>query len=505
MLYTVYQLRQIEQAAQTYLAPGELMRIAGQAAAVAALKLLNNSLLNKSEQSVLVFAGPGNNGGDALEAAVHLANAGHNVVVLHHPPRAAMSAERSRAFCQAEACAQLTWLPSDASLENSFSLVIDGLFGIGLKPETMPAVLQRQIEQINSLHRYHQHSFPVLALDVPSGLDADTGSLVSPVAIQATHTITFIADKPGLHTGNGRDYAGLVEVADLGIASHFFTSTDMQLNQIKLFAHLFHPRHQNSNKSSFGTVAVIGGATGMQGAAILSGRAALYSGAGRVVVGFIESPPPFDVLQPELMCRLAEQVSIEDKTVTVIGPGLGRAISSSEIVRHALQSAPILVMDADALYLMAQQPSLIALCQDRKALTTLLTPHPLEAARLLNCSLEEVQADRISAAKQLTQKYGAIIILKGSGSILAHPLGHIVINPTGNPALATAGTGDVLAGVCGALAAQHGNLWQSALAATWLHGAAADNLVAQGIGPVGLCAGELLVEIRQIINSKTQG
>lgn len=478
------------------------MRNAGQAAAQAALNLLSKRRQHV-EQSILVFAGPGDNGGDALEAAVHLANAGHDVVVLHHPPKSVMSPECHRAFYHAQACERLTWLPSDFSVENSFTLVIDGLFGIGLKQQPMSAVLQRQIEQINSLRCYHPHGFPILSLDVPSGLDADTGNLLATVAIQATHTITFIADKPGLHTGYGRDYAGLVQVADLSIAPHFFPHAEMQLNQMKLFAALFHPRHQNSNKSSFGTVAVVGGAIGMQGAAILSARAALYSGAGRVVVGFIESPPSFDVLQPELMCRLAEHVSIEDATVTVIGPGLGHASAGVELVRRALQSAPILVMDADALNLMAQQPSFVALCRQRKVLTTLLTPHPLEAARLLGCSLEDVQADRIAAAKKLVQKYGAIVILKGSGSILAHPLGHIVINTTGNAALATGGTGDVLAGVCGALAAQHSDLWQIALAATWLHGAAADNLVARGVGPVGLCAGELLVDIRKIINQNS--
>jgi hydroxyethylthiazole kinase-like uncharacterized protein yjeF len=202
------------------------------------------------------------------------------------------------------------------------------------------------------------------------------------------------------------------------------------------------------------------------------------------------------------MCRLAEQMQIEKATAVVIGPGLGQSSASIEMVRHALQSAPVLVMDADSLNLMAQQPELLALCLNRKALSTVLTPHPLEAARLLGCSVEEIQADRVAAAKKLAQKYAAFIILKGSGSILAHPIGQIVINPTGNAALATGGTGDVLAGVCGSLAAQHNNLWQAALAATWLHGAAADNLVDKNVGPVGLCAGELLVEIRKLLNSE---
>jgi hydroxyethylthiazole kinase-like uncharacterized protein yjeF len=495
MLYTIAQIRQIEQAALATLEPGTLMRIAGQAAAQTALKLLN-----KPNQSILVFAGPGNNGGDALEAAVHLANAEHNVFVLHHPPTSPMSPDTQQVFDLAQACTQITWLESGAFLENSFALVIDGLFGIGLKQQSMSAVLQRQIEEINILHCHT--SFPILALDVPSGLDADTGNLVSNVAIQASHTITFIGDKPGLHTGNGRDYAGKVEVADLGIAKRFYPASDIEQNHVGLFSDIFVPRRQNSNKASYGIVAIIGGALGMQGAAILAARAALYSGAGRVFAGFIESPPAFDALQPELMCRKAEQVSIQDATVTVIGPGLGQSSASLEMLRHTLQNAQMLVIDADALNLMAQHPELFARCNSRPALSTLLTPHPLEAARLLGCSVEEVQKDRVAAAKKIAQEYSALVILKGSGSVLAHPIGQIVINTTGNAALATGGTGDVLAGVCGSLAAQHHNLWQAALAATWLHGAAVDNLVAQHVGPVGVCAGELLVEIRRGLNTK---
>lgn len=496
MLYTIKELRQIEQAALASLEPGALMRAAGQAASQAALKLLN-----KPNQSILVFAGPGNNGGDALETAVHLANAGHNVKVLYHPSSHPTSQECQQALDQAKVCPQLTWLESDASLENSFALVIDGLFGIGLKQRNMSAILQRQIEQINTLQRYGSTMFPVLALDVPSGLDADTGNLITPIAIKASHTITFIGDKPGLHTGHGRDYAGVVEVADLAIAPHFFSLSNMQLNNANLFTSVLQPRLHDSHKGSFGTVMVVGGATGMQGAVILAGRAALHSGAGRVLAGFLDTPPAFDTQQPELMCRSAEQLSLPDATVVVIGPGLGQSDSGITMVRHALQHAATLVVDADALNIMARQPELSALCRKRKPLSTLITPHPLEAARLLNCSPEEVQADRIAAAKKLAQKYAALILLKGSGSILAHPNGDIVINPTGNPALATAGTGDVLAGVCGSLAAQHHNLWHGALAATWLHGAAADNLVAQGVGPIGLCAGELLVEIRRLLNS----
>lgn len=498
MLYTIAQIRQIEQAALATLEPGALMQAAGLATAQAAMMLLSkqNQSLN---QSILVFAGPGNNGGDALVAAVHLAQAGHNVYVLHHPPSSSMSPDTQNAFDQAQACSQLTWIESGAFLESSFALVIDGLFGIGLKPQSMSAVLQRQIEEINTLHC--NTSFPILALDVPSGLDADTGNLVTNVAIQASHTITFIGDKPGLHTGNGRDFAGQVDVADLGVFKRFFPASDMELNQIGLFPDIFQPRRQNSNKATHGTVAIIGGAIGMQGAAILAGRAALYSGAGRVVMGFVEATPAFDPVQPELMCRMASQVATQDATAVVIGPGLGQSRTSVDMVRQTLQHASVLVIDADALNLMAQHPELAELCRQRKALTTLLTPHPLEAARLLGCTVDEVQQNRIAASKKLAQQYSAFVILKGSGSVLAHPINQIVINPSGNAALATGGTGDVLAGLCGSLAAQHQNLWQAALAATWVHGMAADQLVAKGVGPVGLCAGELLIEIRSLLNS----
>ncbi|PRC91655.1 NAD(P)H-hydrate dehydratase [Solimicrobium silvestre] len=493
MLYTIKQLRQIEQSALSSLEPGTLMRAAGKAAAQAALQLLKTP-----NQAVLILVGPGNNGGDALEAAVHLANAGHQIFVLHSPSKTARSPSGQQAFNQAQACTQINWLASDAPLQDNYALVIDGLFGIGLTQlaqQKISPALQKQITQCNAM------SCPILALDVPSGLDADTGTIITNIAIQASHTITFIADKAGLHTGDGQDYAGLVEVADLDIALEYFPVSVSELNKPALFPDIAKPRRHNSHKGSNGTVAVIGGAVGMQGAVILAARAALYSGAGRTVASFVEATPNFDAQQPELMCRPAQQVQFNPDTVVVIGPGLGNSIASFDLVSRALLSTSPLIIDADALNLMAQQPALHALCNGRDKLSTLLTPHPLEAARLLGCSVEIIQADRISAAKKLARQYSSVVILKGSGSIIAHPDGNMVINPTGNAGLASGGTGDVLGGVCGALMAQHKNMWQAALAATYLHGTAADSLVALGIGPIGLCASELLVEIRKQLNT----
>ena len=207
----------------------------------------------------------------------------------------------------------------------------------------------------------------------------------------------------------------------------------------------------------------------------------------------------------------------------VIGPGLGNAVGSFDLLSRALLSNSPLVIDADALTLLAQQPALHALCSGRGKVPTILTPHPLEAARLLACSVQEIQADRLGSAKKIAVRFNAIVILKGSGSIIASPAAdacaasgsessgsgsankaaaiNCAINPTGNPGLASAGTGDVLAGLCGALLAQYGDPWQAALAATYFHGAAADALVAEGLGPIGLCASDLLNKIRWCLNS----
>jgi hydroxyethylthiazole kinase-like uncharacterized protein yjeF len=489
MLYSVKQLRQIELSATGQQEPAALMRAAGLAAAQIALKLITSA-----GQPILVVAGPGNNGGDAMETAVHLVHAGHRVSVLHHPPKTTRSGDREQALLKAKACTEITWLASDAALENVYALVIDGLFGIGLTQQKIAATIQKQISQINAL------SCPILALDVPSGLNADTGTLVGKIAIQASHTITFIGDKTGLHTGDGKDYAGTVMLADLGIGPQLFPPADMELNRPKLFPKIFQSRRQNSNKGSNGTVELIGGAIGMQGAIVLAARTALHAGAGRVIAGFIESAPTVDLVQPEIMCRSAHQLPHSPDHVTVIGPGLGNSIASFDLVSRALLATNLLVMDADALNLMAQQPALMALCNGRDKATTLLTPHPLEAARLLACSVEEVQADRINAAKKLARRFSAVVILKGSGSVIAQPDGSVVINPTGNAGLATGGTGDVLAGACGAFVAQHRDIWQAALAATYLHGAAADSLVQRRVGPVGLCASELILEIRSQLN-----
>ncbi|GJI87322.1 NAD(P)H-hydrate dehydratase [Duganella hordei] len=499
-LYSCAEIRAIEQAAAAALPDGVLMQRAGQAGANAALDLLPFST---AHAKVLVLAGPGNNGGDALETAAHLAYAGAQVTILHYAPAAEPSPERAAAMQRAQTSdARFAEFEQAAVATTEWNLVVDGLFGIGLK-RPLSGAMRTLAETVNRL------KCQVLALDLPSGLDADTGAIVGPdgVAIHATHTITFIGDKPGLHTCDGRDYAGLVDVSRLDIDAAHFAPTRLHLNDVKFFSRHLRARRHNTHKGSYGNVAVIGGARGMGGAPLLAARAALHSGAGRVYALFAEDAPACDSGQPELMCRLAGDFDLGTATL-VIGPGLGAARQAVELLTHAIASGSALLADADALNLLAAdaglQSALARRSAEGAAATAVVTPHPLEAARLLGASIAEVQADRVGAARKLAVKLNSVVALKGSGTVIAAPNGDAVINTTGNPALATAGTGDVLAGLIGSLLAQGWPQWEAALAGVWLHGMAADVLVTEGSGPIGLTAGELIPAIRVALNRMVQ-
>lgn len=499
-LYSVAEIRAIEHAAAAVLPDGALMQRAGQSGANAALDLLPFST---NHARVLVLAGPGNNGGDALEAAAHLAYAGAAVTILHYPPTGAASAERQTALQRARVSdarfADVTDTGGAEALAagTDWNLVVDGLFGIGLK-RPLSGDMRALVEAVNQL------KCQVLALDVPSGLDADTGAVVGPdgVAIRATHTITFIGDKPGLHTCEGRDHAGLVDLSRLEIDASLFPPASMHVNDVKLFSRHLRPRQHSSHKGSYGNVAVVGGARGMSGAPLLAARTALHSGAGRVYALFVDAPLPCDSGQPELMCRGAGDFDLQTATL-VIGPGLGASTDAAGLLARAIACDGALLADADALNLIAATPSLREALAQRKQ-PAVLTPHPLEAARLLERPVGEVQADRVLAARELAAALNSVVVLKGSGTVIAAPTGAVVINTTGNPALATAGTGDVLAGLCGSLLAQGWPQWEAALGAVWLHGMAADVLVADGAGPIGLTAGELIPAIRVALNRMVQ-
>ncbi|MBD9383126.1 NAD(P)H-hydrate dehydratase [Achromobacter sp. ACM02] len=265
---------------------------------------------------------------------------------------------------------------------------------------------------------------------------------------------------------------------------------------------LFAPRGQDTHKGSFGTVGVVGGGPGMTGAALLAARAALKTGAGKVLVGFAQDAAPLacDPLQPELMLRDARSLLEQDWGVTawVAGCGIGTDALAANALSElfVLRRGSPLVLDADGLNLLARgdiQPNW-------GEGAVVLTPHPAEAGRLLGMDTAEVQADRPAAARKLAQRYRAWIVLKGAGTVVCSPDGDLRVNTSGNPGLATAGTGDVLAGMLGSLIAQKLPLEQAVAGAVWLHGAAADALVAQGVGPIGLTAGELADAARALRN-----
>lgn len=495
-LYSVAEIRAIEQAAIASLPAGTLMQRAGRAAAHMALSLISVPI---DDASVLIIAGPGNNGGDALETAHLLADTGLRVTVLLCADTEYQSSDALQALTRAKGSAIQFANLTDGSIPSpaNWNLVIDGLFGIGLT-RAISGHLYKLIETINTL------TCPILALDVPSGLDADTGSIVGDggIAIHSSHTITFIGDKPGLHTCEGQDYAGEVQIADLEIDAEHFQSTKMHLNSLDAFANFLRPRRHNSHKGSYGDAIIIGGAHGMAGAPILAARAAAKCGAGRVFAAFVESPLAYDSMHPELMCRYARDMDFSSGTL-VVGPGLGMSREAYDVLAKALLAPGPIVLDADALNLIAAEPALQQSLAQRKK-STVMTPHPLEAARLLRTSAKEIQANRLESARKLARQFNATVILKGSGSVIANPDGELMINTTGNPALATAGTGDVLAGMCGALLAQSFPAWNAALAATWLHGQAADTLVSQGVGPIGVVASELIPCARTILNQVTQ-
>src|SRR5450830_1860780 len=490
-LYSIAEIRQIEHAAQAELPSYTLMQRAGEACARQALSMLAGA----EEAHILILAGPGNNGGDALEAAGYLAQFELHVVIalygvdLHRPADALLALQRAR-----EAEVQFLDLNVAGSLASQpWDLVLDGLLGIGLT-RAADGKLRDCIAYVNSLR------CPILAIDIASGLNADTGSVVgSGDAIRATHTLTLIADKPGLHTCDGQDYSGQINIELLDIAARHLPPARAHLNALPLFAAALKPRAGNTHKGSYGDVIVVGGAHGMGGAPVLAARMAAHAGSGRVFIAFVDDAPAYDSVHPELMMRQADRVEFSTATI-VVGPGLGTSRHAHDVLSRALDAQGRIVIDADALNMIAAEPGLQHKLQDRAQHTSIITPHPLEAARLLDATTAEIQHDRPQAARLLARHFKSIAILKGAGTVIAFPDGEIVINTTGNPALSTAGTGDVLSGLCGALLAQGWPATQAALAAVWMHGKAADQLVDLGVGPVGLTASEVVPAIRTLLN-----
>ncbi len=464
---------------------------------------LAKQLIKKKTLPVLILAGPGNNGGDACATAAELAKDGYSVIVVLCADPEKYSADGKKAFDKALS-RKVIFKNNDAIdelLKLNFSIIIDGLFGIGLK-RAISGIYESVITKVN--HLAHNKQIFILSIDLPSGLNADTGVLVTDdaergIAIKADATITFIANKPGLHTADGKDYAGEVIVNDLGIQPTVIEETKFLLNDASGFKFHLPERKQNSHKGSYGEVIIIGGDKGMLGASVLAARTALYAGAGKVNVSLLHPAIDYDMLHPEIMYKDAQLLQVNEEII-VIGPGMGDSDLAKIVLSKTLSSGISLVIDADALNLIAANDELQDLLISRTA-RSILTPHPLEAARLLKVTTKEVQQDRCNATLRLAEKFRCVVVLKGSGTIITNPEGQLRINTTGNPGLATGGSGDVLAGLCGALLAQGLNNFETAQLAVWLHGTAADTLVEAGVGPIGMNASELPEAIRHCFNA----
>jgi len=480
------EIRELERLAQARPECGPLMEMAGLAAAEYARELLGDYGRN-----VLVLAGPGNNGGDAFEVATHLKRWFYRVELVFAGDEHQLSEDALTGLRKWRECGGNAYAAPPAALRPD--LVVDGLFGIGLTRD-LEGGYAELIAGINRLPGTK------LALDIASGINADTGAIMG-TALRATHTITFIALKPGLLTLDGPDYCGDVRVADLGLDFGALSAGKGATTSSDLLRQALPPRPLNFHKGNAGSVGVLGGASGMAGAALLTGRAALKLGAGKVFLGLLTDHPPYvDCAQPELMLRTPREL-LEAGMITAFaaGPGMGTAKSAEQLLREVLDADVPLVLDADALNVIAASKTLQGRLPKRNA-PSVLTPHPAEAARLLGCTTAVVQADRVKAAIELAQRYHAVALLKGNGSIVASPDGTWLINTSGNPGMASAGMGDVLTGMIVSLLAQGAGARAAAAGAVWLHGAAGDALVSARKGPIGISASEVIDAARHLLN-----
>lgn len=492
-LYRTRELRDLEARGRAGLPDGTLMQRAGAAAARVIDGFWRRRLGDlpygttggqpaAGRARVLVLCGAGDNGGDGFACAWELQQRGYHCICWAPMASGSADAQAARQRWLGVGGVILSQLPG----QQAFDFVVDALLGIGASRPLDGALLA-------ALQWTSQGSrpLPVIALDLPSGLDADTGEWIGGVAgAPAVLTVTFLGDKPGLHLRSGLEATGSLHVETLGLdAAADAPAAPGRLNGPAQFPQLRARRSADVNKGSYGTVAVCGGAAGMVGATLLAGRAALRMGAGKVFVNCIGAPDlQVDPLQPELMIHPGRAPAAGE--VLVAGCGMGSGPAAREYLAQWLVHEGPAIYDADALNLLAGAADLRAVLRSRGH-ATVLTPHPGEAGRLLHISTTAVQLDRVAAAVRLAEETQAIVVLKGAGTVIADRSGRYAINPTGGPALASAGTGDVLAGITGALLAQYAasvsDVYGAVCAAVWLHGRAAQLYG----GDVGLVASEV--------------
>ncbi len=440
-------------------------------------------------QRIVVVCGAGNNGGDGYVVA-RLAQArglAVTLLALRDPETLSGDAKAAWQAAQAVGLSVMAW---DSALLNSADVIVDALFGTGLNRE-VGGEWAAAIDAINAC------GVPVLAVDIPSGLHADTGQPLGR-AVVALVTVTFIGLKCGQFTGSGRDYCGELLLDDLGLPAALYQQLAASYQRIHwpLLRSLLPPRRRSAHKGAFGHLLIIGGDHSMAGAVRLAAEAALRVGSGLVTVATRpDHLVAMAAARPEVMWQGVESAAdlqplLQRATVVVIGPGLGTQAWGAALLKCVMALDLPRVVDADGLNLLAQHPC--------KQSGWILTPHPGEAGRLLQCATTEINRDRFDAAAQLAQHYGGVVVLKGSGTLVAMEGEKTAVCSDGNPGMATAGMGDLLTGVIGALLAQGLDLQQAAQCGVALHAAAADRAAEDG--ERGMLATDLLPALRALVN-----
>ena len=459
-------------------------------------------------KTVTILCGKGNNGGDGFVVARLLHRRHVKVTVLLLAPVPDLSRDAAVMYRRwlrvAGKSASKTFRSADQTgpILASSDLVIDALLGTGLSTE-VTGVYRDAIELMNRSGR------PVIAVDMPSGIHADNGALLGQ-AVRATATVTFGLPKLGLYLGAGIDHAGAIHVIDIGIPAAYVDAIDSRIIVLtkELVAKALPARPASSHKGTFGHAGILAGSVGKTGAAVLAARAALRMGTGLVTVATPSSVN--DVLEaklleamtlplPETKARSLARSGLDRvlafmraRTAIAIGPGISTHPETVELVQSLMKhlDRPS-VLDADALNALASRASLLTECK----IPPILTPHPGEMARLeVDATSQTVNADRIGTARRFARERGVFVVLKGARTVIARPDGLLAICPTGNPGMATAGTGDVLTGMVVGLLAQGIPAWEAACTATYLHGSAGD-LAAQQLGQAGMLAGDLIAHI----------
>ena len=484
-LYTAEQVRELDrQAIEVAGIPGyTLMTRAGEACYERLLACWPNT------RSIVVVCGTGNNGGDGFVVArlAQVAGLAVQVAQIGDADRISGDALTARGDYVG---AHGTIVPFSADVFEGADVIVDALLGTGLY-HALEGGWRDAVDTINV------SGIPVLAVDIPSGLHADNGTVMG-IAVRAAETVTFIGRKRGLYTGQGKQYAGSVSFAGLDVPDTVYTvatPTCRLLDQPPL-GPLAGRRPRTAHKGDFGHVLVLGGGPGMLGAVRLSAEAALRSGAGLVSVATcVEHAALLAAACPELMAHaitspLQLKELMQRATVIIAGPGLGQSAWARSLMPIVMESRLPRVLDADALNLLAKDP---VRCDN-----SVITPHPGEAGRLLKLSAEVVQSDRFAAITALTQQYGGAAVLKGAGTLVNSADRVLSVCMNGNPGMATAGMGDVLSGIIGGLIAQGMPLADAAVAGVCVHACAGDRAALSG--ERGMTAGDVIAEIRRVMN-----